>query len=368
MAKQPEQILEEQLVTQLVKLGYGLVLIKDEKELVANLKQQLEKHNNIQFSKKEFEKVLNILSKGSVFEKAKTLREKQHIVRDNGDNLYFEFINTEQWCQNEFQVTNQLTMKGKYENRYDVTLLINGLPLVQIELKKRGLELKEAFNQVNRYHRHSFGENLGLFQYVQIFVISNGVNTKYYANNRGQDFKQTCYWTDVENKRITNILNGFTDTFLEPCHISKMICKYIVLNETNKIPMVLRPYQYYAVEALIERVKTTNKNGYIWHTTGSGKTLTSFKASQIIMNIPEVKKVVFVVDRKDLDYQTIKEFDSFKKDCVDAITNTSSLVKQFIDDTKLIVTTIQKLNSAISKSQYLSKMENLKNERKRYSE
>ena len=363
MAKQPEQILEDQLVAQLQRLGYGLVQLKDEKDLIGNLKHQLEKHNNIQFSKAEFEKVLNILSKGSVFEKAKTLRERQHIIRDNGDNLYFEFINSEHWCQNQFQVTHQITVEGTYKNRYDVTLLVNGLPLVQIELKRRGLELKEAFNQINRYQRHSFGANSALFQYLQIFVISNGVNTKYYANNRHQSFKQTFYWTDKENKRLTNILNGFTSEFLEPCHISKMICKYIVLNETNKILMVLRPYQFYAVEALIDRVKNSSKNGYIWHTTGSGKTLTSFKASQILMNLPQVKKVVFVVDRKDLDYQTNKEFNSFSKGCIDGTDNTKQLVQQFSDDTKLIVTTIQKLNTAISKKQYLSKMEKLQHER-----
>ena len=363
MAKQPEQILEEQLVEQLQKLNYSLVHIKDEKELIANLKSQLEKHNNITFSNTEFEKVLNILSKGSVFEKAKTLREKQHIVRDNGDNLYFEFIQTDHWCQNQFQVTHQVTMEGKYKNRYDVTLLINGLPLVQIELKRRGLELKEAFNQINRYQRHSFGANSGLYQYIQIFIISNGVNTKYYANNRNQSFKQTFFWTDKENKRLTNILNGFTSEFLEPCHISKMICKYIVLNETQKILMVLRPYQFYAVEALVDKVMHSRSNGYIWHTTGSGKTLTSFKASQILTALPKVKKVVFVVDRKDLDYQTTKEFNSFSKGSIDGTDNTKALVKQFTDDTKLIVTTIQKLNTAISKQHYVAKMEKLKDER-----
>jgi type I restriction enzyme R subunit len=362
MSKQPEQILEEQLIEQLQQLGYNSVVIKDETDLLSNLKSQLEKHNNISFSDKEFAKVLNILGKGSVFEKAKTLREKQHILKDNGENLYFEFIQTEHWCQNQFQVTNQVTMEGVYKNRYDVTILINGLPLVQIELKRRGLELKEAFNQTNRYQRHSFGSGAALFQYIQIFIISNGVNTKYYANNKYQSFKQTFYWTDVANKRLTNILNGFTSEFLEPCHISKMICKYIVLNEANKILMVLRPYQYYAVEALIDKVKNSNHNGYVWHTTGSGKTLTSFKASQIIMQIPQVKKVVFVVDRKDLDYQTTKEFNSFSKGSIDGTENTKALVKQFSDDTKLIVTTIQKLNTAISKSQYLSKMEKLKNE------
>ncbi len=363
MSRQTEQILEDQLIEQLQNMGYGLVQIKDETELISNLKKQLEKHNGITFSDEEFKKVMNILTKGSVFEKAKTLRQKQHIVRENGENLYFEFINTEKWRQNQFQVTNQVTIEGQYKNRYDVTILINGLPLVQIELKRRGLELKEAFNQINRYQKHSFGANSALFQYVQIFVISNGVNTKYYANNRNQSFKQTFYWTDKENKRLTNILNGFTSDFLEPCHISKMICKYIVLNETAKILMVLRPYQYYAVEALIDRVLHSRKNGYIWHTTGSGKTLTSFKASQILTNVDKVKKVVFVVDRKDLDYQTTKEFNSFSKGCIDGTDNTKQLVKQFTDDTKLIVTTIQKLNTAISKKQYLSKMEQLQGER-----
>ncbi|MCL4142221.1 UNVERIFIED_CONTAM: hypothetical protein GTU68_018533, partial [Idotea baltica] len=363
MSKQSEQVLENKLVAQLITLGYEKTLIPDEKALVNNLKKQLEKHNKIQFSEKEFERVLNILSKGSVFEKSKTLREKQHIVRDNGDNLYFEFLNTNHWCQNQYQVTHQVTIKGSYKNRYDITLLVNGLPLVQIELKRRGLEMKEAFNQINRYQRHSFGAKSALFQYVQIFVISNGVNTKYYANNRNQSFKQTFFWTDKNNKRLTNILNGFTSEFLEPCHISKMICKYIVLNETHKILMVLRPYQFYAVEAIIDQVKNSNNNGYIWHTTGSGKTLTSFKASQIIMNMPQVKKVVFVVDRKDLDYQTTKEFNSFSKGSIDGTDNTKALVKQFSNDTKLIVTTIQKLNTAISKSQYLSKMEKLQDER-----
>ncbi len=363
MTKQPEQILEEQLIAQLQELGYDRVTIQDENTLIANLKLQLEQHNNIVFSDKEFEKVLNILSKGSVFEKAKTLREKQHIIRDNGDNLYFEFLQTEHWCQNRFQVTNQISMEGKYKNRYDVTLLVNGLPLVQIELKRRGLELKEAFNQINRYQRHSFGASAALFQYVQIFVISNGVNTKYYANNRHQTFKQTFFWTDKENKRFTNLLSEFAPHFLEPCLISKMICKYIVLNETHKILMVLRPYQYYAVEALIDRVKHSQKNGYIWHTTGSGKTLTSFKASQILMQLPVVYKVVFVVDRRDLDYQTIKEFNSFRKGSVDGTDNTKALVKQFADDTKLIVTTIQKLNTAISKKQFTDRMEKIRNER-----
>ena len=361
MPKQPEQVLEDNLVVQLQTLGYTYVAINDERDLLANLKTQLEKHNGIMFTAKEFDRVLNILSKGSVFEKAKTLREKQHIVKDNGDSLYFEFIEQENWCQNQFQVTNQVSIEGIYKNRYDVTLLINGLPLVQIELKRRGIELKEAFNQINRYQRHSFGASVGLFQYVQIFIINNGVNTKYYAN-RKCSFKQTFYWSAENNKTITQ-LEQFAFCFLDTCHVSKMICKYVVLSEAYKILMVLRPYQYYAVEALIDRVKNTVKNGYIWHTTGSGKTLTSFKASQILMNLPQVKKVVFVVDRKDLDYQTTKEFNSFSKGSIDGTDNTNALVKQFTDSTKLIVTTIQKLNTAISKKQYLARMEKLKDER-----
>ena len=362
MNTQPEQILEDQLVAQLQKLGYAFVAIRDEKDLLANLKAQLEKHNKICFTNKEFDRVLNILSKGTVFEKAKILREKQHITRDNGESLYFAFIEQENWCQNGFQVTQQVTIDGMYKNRYDVTLLINGLPMVQIELKRRGLELKEAFNQINRYQRHSFGASIGLFQYVQIFVISNGVNTKYYANNKNQSFKQTFFWGGVDNKPITQ-LEQFAFCFLDTCHVSKMICKYIVLSEAYKILMVLRPYQYFAVEALIERVKNSDKNGYIWHTTGSGKTLTSFKASQILMNLPKVKKVVFVVDRKDLDFQTTKEFNSFSKGSIDGTDNTQALVKQFSDDTKLIVTTIQKLNTAISKKQYLLRMDKLKDEK-----
>ncbi|MGV0752085.1 type I restriction endonuclease subunit R [Empedobacter brevis] len=374
MSKQSEQILEEQLVDQLQKLGYKYAFIADEKALLANLKIQLEKHNHIQFSDSEFEKVLNILNKGSVFEKAKVLREKKHhIIRDNGDNLYFEFLNVEHWCQNEYQVTNQITQEGKYENRYDVTLLVNGLPLVQIELKRRGLEMKEAFNQINRYQKHSFGAGKGLFHFVQLFVISNGVNTKYFSNfgTNKQEYLQTFHWTDEQNNPLNNILNGFTDSFLEPCHISKIICKYIVLNETDKRLMVLRPYQYYAVESIIKKVKENEilngynieKNGYIWHTTGSGKTLTSFKASQILSKIPAIKKVVFVVDRKDLDYQTNQEYDKFSKGSVSSATNTDDLIRKFNDSNiRIIVTTIQKLNNAIS-GRNLSKMKSIQHER-----
>ncbi len=362
MTTQPEQILENNLVKQLTGIKYTYVHISNEEGILANLKSQLELFNETTFSEKEFGTILNHLAKGNVFEKAKTLRDRFQFNRDNGDSAYVRFYNSEDWSKNLFQVTNQITQEGTYKNRYDVTLLINGLPLVQIELKRRGLELKEAFNQINRYQRHSFWTNSGLFQYVQIFVISNGVNTKYYANNRNQSFQQTFCWADIANRNI-NDLTDFANTFLNQDHIGKMLAHYIVHNETHKILMVLRPYQYYATEAIIERVQESRNNGYVWHATGSGKTLTSFKASQVIMDLPKVHKVVFVVDRKDLDYQTMIEFNSFKKDSVDVTNNTSSLVRQFKDETKLIVTTIQKLNNAISKKRYESGLGDLKDKR-----
>lgn len=364
MTSQPEQILENNLVAQLVKLGYKKVEIKDETDLLANLKVQLEIHNKITLTDSSFQQILNYINKGNIYERAQILRDRVPYTDEKGETKTIELINQIHWCQNQFQVTQQVSMEGKYKNRYDVTILINGLPLAQIELKRRGLELKEAFNQINRYERHSFTAGYGLFQFVQLFVISNGVNTKYFANApiKARSFKQTFYWTDVNNNLITQ-LPDFTDLFLEPCHLSKMITKYIVLNESYRMLMVLRPYQFYATEAIVERVKTTTKFGYIWHTTGSGKTLTSFKTAQILTNLPEVYKVVFVVDRKDLDYQTTKEFNSFSKGSIDGTNNTNTLVNQLADQTKLIVTTIQKLNTAISKTNYLNRITHLKDQR-----
>lgn len=362
MSRQSEAILEEQFVEQLTGLGYEFVLLKDEEGLLANLKSQLEAFNKDSYSDKEFNAILNHLAKGTVFDKAKSLRERFALKRENEDTAYVRFFNSEDWTANHFQVTHQVTIEGTYKNRYDVTLLVNGLPLVQVELKRRGLELKEAFNQINRYQRHSFWSSHGLFQFVQIFVISNGVNTKYLANNKDQSFKQTFYWADEKNVNISG-LTEFTNAFLNTDHLGKMIAHYIVRNQTDKILMVLRPYQYYAVEAIIRQVKNSEKNGYIWHTTGSGKTLTSFKASQIIMELPEIHKVVFVVDRKDLDYQTANEFNSFKPGAVDMTENTKSLVDQFSDTTKLIVTTIQKLNNAVKNPRYRASMEHLQDKK-----
>ena len=363
MSPQPEHILEQELVEQLTGLGYGYVKIRDSDDLLANLKNELEAFNGHTYTDQEFGQILNHLSKGNVFEKAKTLRDRFALKREDEETLYVRFFNSENWAQNRFQVTHQVTAEGTYKTRYDVTLLVNGLPLVQIELKRRGLELKEAFNQINRYQRHSFWSDSALFQYVQIFVISNGVNTKYYANNRKQSFKQTFFWADEKNNNITK-LEKFADAFLNKDHLGKMIAKYMVMNETFRILMVLRPYQYYAVEAIIDQVKNSEKNGYIWHTTGSGKTLTSFKASQVIMNMPEIHKVCFVVDRKDLDYQTANEFNAFKKDSIDMTEDTRGLVDQLTDvNNKLIVTTIQKLNYAIKRRRYQKQIEYLRDKK-----
>ena len=361
MTHQSEQQLEKELIEQLVRLGFQTVSIEHTDALHANLRSQLEKFNETKFSDAEFARILNHLNKGDRFNKAKTLRDRFALHRDDDSTFFLRFFNMEQWCKNEYQVTHQITQVGRYENRYDVSLLINGIPLVHIELKRRGVEMKEAFNQIQRYHKHSFTGTL--FEYVQIFVISNGVNTKYFANNPKQSFEQTFYWTDVDNRKVTN-LDEFADAFLEKCNVSEMIAEYIVLAESLQIPMTLRPYQYYAVKAIEKRVKESDKNGYIWHTTGSGKTLTSYKASQILSQIPEVKKVLFVVDRKDLDIQTTKEFNSFSDGSVDGTDNTRNLVAQLKDtNRKLIVTTVQKLDIAISRASYLEQFEYLRNEK-----
>lgn len=361
MSHQSEAVLENNLIKQLRGLDYESVTIPDGEALVSNLQSQLEVFNETTFTAKEFDAIINHLAKGNVFEKAKTLRDRFQLTKEDGTSFYVRFFNAEDNSKNLFQVTNQISLEGSYKNRYDVTLLVNGLPLVQIELKRSGIEIKEAFNQINRYQLHSFWSNHGLFQYVQLFVISNGVNTKYLANNKLQSVKQTFFWADEKNKNITE-LTEFTAAFLNPTHLGKMVAHYIVINETHKVMMILRPYQYFATEAIIHQVKNSSENAYIWHTTGSGKTLTSFKASQIVMELPEVYKVVFVVDRKDLDYQTMNEFNAFKKDSVDVTDSTQSLVRQLTDNTKLVLTTIQKLNNAISE-RFSGKIESLRHKK-----
>jgi type I restriction enzyme, R subunit len=361
MTHQSEEQLEKNFIDRLEVLGWTRVELLDAAALGTNLRAQLEKFNATTFSDTEWAQVLNHLNKGNRFDKAKTLRDRFAVKRDDETVEHIRFFNMDQWCKNEYQVAHQITQVGKYENRYDVTLLVNGLPIAQIELKRRGVEMKEAFNQIQRYHRHSFTGTL--FEYVQIFVISNGVNTKYFSNNPKQSFEQTFYWTDEENQKITD-LERFADTFLEKCALSEMVAEYIVLSEALSIPLVLRPYQFYAVKAIEARVRESDKNGYIWHTTGSGKTLTSYKASQILSRMPEIKKVLFVVDRKDLDIQTTKEFNSFSDGSVDGTDNTRHLVSQLADpNRKLIVTTIQKLDIAIGRESYLKEFAALADEK-----
>ena len=358
-----EQELERNLIKQLSEQGYEVANIKDEDSLIKNFKEQLEKFNGMKFSQAEFCKILTHLAGGTIFEKAKKLRDKFELLTDKGEMKYISFLEMREPEKNIFQVTNQIAVKGQYENRYDVTILVNGLPLVQIELKKKTIQLKKAFYQIQRYQRHSYSYKT-LFQYIQIFVISNEENTRYFSNNKELNYTFTFSWADKYNLK-KNRLTDFAATFLDKKHLGNMLAKYIVTNETLKALMILRPYQYYAVEKIIERVKDyPNRNGYIWHTTGSGKTLTSFKASQILATLDEIDKVVFCVDRKDLDYQTTKEFNAFSPGSISKVEDTQEFVTNMVRGTgKVVVTTIQKLNNAISKPHYLKQMEKVKDKR-----
>lgn len=355
-----ESRLEEKLINQLIKQGYKKVQIDTVKDLERNFREQINEHNKFRLeekplSDKEFERLMIKISGKGVFQSAKELRQLQDIQRDDGTIAYIELFNSREWCQNIFQVTHQTTIEGKYTNRYDVTLLINGLPLVQIELKRRGIDMKEAFNQIKRYKRHSYS---GLYKFIQIFIISNGVDTKYFANGDQElNYGFTFYWTDEDNERINN-LEQFGLTFLERCQISKVIARYMILNQTEKMLLVMRPYQIYAVENIVSRALDTNNNGYVWHTTGSGKTITSFKTSQILAKESSINQVFFLVDRKDLDKQTLDEFNKFKPGCVDLTNNTDKLIEQMKDSTKdLIVTTIQKMANACSNPKYVPILE-----------
>ena len=367
MPVQSEAALENGLIATLQQMNYEYVQIEEEKNLRTNFKSQLEKHNRkrleeigrTEFTEAEFEKILIYLEGGTRFEKAKKLRDLFPLELDNGERLWVEFLNRTHWCQNEFQVSHQITAEGRKKCRYDVTILINGLPLVQIELKRRGVELKQAYNQIQRYHKTSFH---GLFDYVQLFVISNGVNTRYFANNPNSGYKFTFNWTDAANVPF-NELEKFATSFFDKCTLGKIIGKYIVLHEGDKCLMVLRPYQFYAVEKILDRVKNSNNNGYIWHTTGAGKTLTSFKAAQLVAELDDVDKVMFVVDRHDLDTQTQSEYEAFEPGAVDSTDNTDELVKRLHGNSKIIITTIQKLNAAVSKQWYSRRIEEIRHAR-----
>lgn len=366
MTYQLEHELENLLLIQLENQGYERVEIIDEEGLKANFRSQLNRLNNgklngLPLTDKEFNRIFIYLDGKSILNSAKILRDKYVLEREDGTKVYLDFFDSKNFNNNIFQVSNQITMKKIYKNRYDVTILINGLPMVQIELKRRGKDFRKAFDQIERYRRHSFK---GLFRYIQCFVISNGVDTKYYSNSDKEinpDF--TFFWSDEKNNRITN-LKEFAESFLDIRMLNNIIGKYMIINESEKNLMVMRPYQIYAVEALINRAKDTNNNGYIWHTTGSGKTLTSFKASQLLADEKDIKKVFFLIDRKDLDSQTIEEFNKFEKDCVDTTDNVRTLLKQIEDINKrLIVTTIQKLARLLKSNKYANKMDKYRNDK-----
>ncbi|MFW2073667.1 type I restriction endonuclease subunit R [Acinetobacter gerneri] len=366
MSVQSEAQLENELIAQLNTLGYANVTIKDEAALLSNLKKQIELANGLYpLSENEWKQVISFLNTGSVFERAKNLRDQFPIKFDDGSSKHIYFL-SEDSTKNHYQVTNQITVAHRDFNgrtsRFDVTLLVNGLPLVQIELKKRGMEIAEAFNQTQRYTREAYWAGQGLFSFIQLFIISNGANTRYYSNGTKHiDF--AFPWAEVDNKHI-NEITDFAAAFLNPQHLTAMLTQYMVIHESSKDLMVLRPYQIYAVQKIVAQVQQSKNNGYIWHTTGSGKTLTSFKASQIIMKMPDVEKVLFVVDRNDLDTQTAKEFNAFKAESVDSTDNTRTLVNQLDQrHDKLIVTTLQKLNRAISSDHYLEYISYLKDKK-----
>ena len=364
MSYQSEAALEQQFMEQLNKQGYSFVSIPDTAALLENFKLQFEAFNagklDHPLSEKEWERVFNILLGKSIFQSAKILRDKFVLEREDGTKVYLSFFHTDH-TKNIFQVTRQTKVVGSYANRYDVPLLVNGLPLIQIELKRRGIDIREATNQVMRYKRHSYN---GLYHFIQIFVVSNGVDTKYFANSDRELLHSLAFfWTDFNNVRITN-LKDFSISFLAKDHIIKMLTRYTILNDTDKLLMVMRPYQVYAVEGLVRQATLTNRNAYVWHTTGAGKTLTSFKTAQILAANPNIKKVIFLVDRKDLDSQTTEEFNKFEKGSVDATDRTDVLVKQIQDKNRqLIVTTMQKMANAVKRPQYTRIMDAYKDEK-----
>lgn len=347
------------------QIGYESVPIRTMQELKDNHIQQICKLNETSLSADEQKRYFTQLNKGNVFDRAKTLRDRIVIDADEGSskNKYLRLIDTAKPERNTFQVINQPEVQGKKgKNIYDVVILLNGLPIVHIELKRKGIHYREAENQLLRYARDSFGADIGMFLFTQLFIVSNETETRYFANNTKLNNLFHFTWAKEDNSKVTNLFD-FAGSFLKMEQLFKFITNYVVLKEKTKQLFVLRPYQYYAVERIVEKVNQNNGNGYIWHTTGSGKTLTSFKASQIITKNPAVHKVIFVVDRKDLDKQTAKEFNAFSPDAVNLTKNTDSLVQRLENDTKLIVTTIQKLNYAINKTQYRNRIKHLENER-----
>lgn len=366
MGYQSEAQLENRLIEKLESEGYERVTIKDYDALILNFREKINEFNKdvlkgMPLTDTEFTRVINYLTGKSVLQSAKQLRDKFVLDREDGTTCYLSFLSDIN-DRNIYQVTNQVTVKGKYTNRYDVTLLVNGLPLVQIELKRSGVDIKQAINQIDRYRIHSYK---GLFKYVQIYVVSTGVETRYFSNTDEKRIMKslTFYWTDEANNRI-NRLEEFSESFLSIPRLVKMLNRYMIINETEKSLMIMRPYQVYATEKLIAKATETHKNGFVWHTTGSGKTLTSFKCAQLLIQDPRIKKVFFLVDRSDLDTQTMQEFNKFEEGCVDYTDKTNVLVKQIKDtNTKLICSTIQKMAIAVKGPKYASVMDQWRDEK-----
>lgn len=385
---QSEHALEEALISTLVSQGYTRVSITDEAGLVANLRGHIERLNSVSFTDHEWDKLLvEFIAKpeDTVLDKTKRIQRDRAVYTFEFDDGHFDNINLIDFDNphnNRFEVLNQYRVDtaagAKRNNRYDVTILLNGLPITHIELKRRGVSITEAFNQIGRYTRDSFSTGHKLFDYVHVYVISNGTITKYYSNTtrdlqiknaagkrtattkKSSSFEFTMWWSDAKNKQITDLVD-FSRTFLAIRSLFNIIAKYCVL-DTNDILMIMRPYQIAATERILNKVKTNinspkvlgtrDSRGYVWHTTGSGKTLTSFKAAQLVTQFDEVVKVVFVVDRQDLDYQTMKEYDKFEKGAANGNNSTRVLRNQLVDDqVKIIVTTIQKLNHLAGQSE-----------------
>lgn len=379
-AYQSEAELENQFISILQEQAYDYLSINSEIDIIQNLRKQLEKLNNFEFSDTEWERFFasSISSENDgIIEKTRRIQEDhiQVLIRDNGVTKNIYLLNKQNIHMNSLQVINQYENEGARENRYDVTVLVNGLPLVHVELKRRGVRIKEAFNQINRYQRDSFWAGSGLFEYVQIFVISNGTHSKYYSNTvrtqhieevkgsrrvkrTSNTFEFTSWWADSNNKRIEDLV-PFTKTFFAKHSLLNILTKYCVFT-SDLLLLVMRPYQIVATERILQRIMisenqkvlgSTEAGGYIWHTTGSGKTLTSFKTAQLASKLESIEKVLFVVDRKDLDYQTMKEYDRFEKGSANSNTSTAILKKQLEDsDSRIIITTIQKLTKFISQN------------------
>ena len=381
---QREAKLENELINQLVRQGYEYIVSGADGFLISNMRRQLEKLNDVKLSDSEWNRLLPMITNEqmSIVDKTEMIQGKGYILdltMDNGLKKNIKLIDKTNVHNNLLQVTNQVEEKeGVYNNRYDVTILVNGLPLVHIELKRRGVDIKEAFNQINRYQRDSFWAGKAMFDFVQIFVISNGTETKYYSNTTryakeqesvkgprkhktdGNTFEFTSYWTDQENTLLLDI-RDFATTFFAKHTILNILTKYCVFNVDKQL-LVMRPYQIAATEKILQRIQTAIYNkwqgtiragGYIWHTTGSGKTLTSFKTAQLASKMENIKKVLFVVDRKDLDYQTMKEYDNFEKDCANSNSSAAILRKQLKDPSvSIIITTIQKLSNLMKPNIY----------------